>query len=124
MEKKARDTIFSVILILIIVTLVGYDVFMVHIQKIKIQKQIEEQRHFGDQDHPGDDYPADKRGVGGHYGCSNKTTADPKTGIPRSKVRLENTGKNIRINTNCSLNHATEKSRTRLRKVVFCDKPG
>ena len=49
MKKKARDTIFSVILILIMVTLVGYDVFMVHIQKIKIQKQIEEQERLGEE---------------------------------------------------------------------------
>jgi len=49
MKKKARDTIFSVILILIMVTLVGYDVTGVHIQKIKIQKQIEEQERLGEE---------------------------------------------------------------------------
>ena len=31
------------------VTLVGYDVFMVHIQKIKIQKQVEEQERLGEE---------------------------------------------------------------------------
>jgi uncharacterized protein YneF (UPF0154 family) len=43
MNKKTKGTIFSVILILIVVILVGYDVIGVHIQKIKVQKQIEEQ---------------------------------------------------------------------------------
>jgi len=49
MNKKDRDTIFSVILILIIVILVGYDVTGVHIQKIKVQKQIEEQERLGEE---------------------------------------------------------------------------